>query len=211
MNRAGFFVTGTDTNVGKTVLAALLAAALDGIYWKPIQTGLAEGSDRESVIRLAGISASQTREEAYRYDPPVSPHLAAQRAGERIDLSAIRRPATPARMPLIVEGAGGAMVPINDRDLMTDLMRHLGLPAVVAARSTLGTINHTLLTLAALERAGIETIGAVLIGPESSDNREAIERYGNHPVVGVIPPLARIHRESLLEIFRTKFDGRAFA
>jgi dethiobiotin synthase len=211
MNRAGFFVTGTDTNVGKTVLSALLTAALDGVYWKPIQTGLTEGSDRETVIRLAGIPASQTREEAYRFDPPVSPHLAAQWAAERIDLSAIRRPETPAGMPLIAEGAGGVMVPINDRELMTDLMRHLGLPVVVAARSTIGTINHTLLTFAALERAGIETIGAVMIGPENSDNREAIERYGARPVIGAIPPLAEIHRESLLEIFRAKFDLPVFA
>jgi dethiobiotin synthetase len=211
MKADGFFITGTDTNVGKTVLSALLVAALDAVYWKPIQTGMSEGSDRETVIRLAGIPTSRTREEAYRFDPPVSPHLAAEWAGQRIDLSSIRRPETAPGTPLIAEGAGGAMVPINDRDLMTDLMRHLGLPVIVASRNTLGTINHTLLTLAALERAGIETAGTVLIGPENSDNRAAIERHGGRLVIGTIPPLARLHREALLEVFRAKFDPQVFA
>lgn len=211
MKFAGIFVTGTDTNVGKTVLSALLVAALDGIYWKPIQTGLSEGSDREMIIRLAGIPASRTREESFRFDPPVSPHLAAQWAGKRIDLSSIRRPETPPGTPLIAEGAGGVMVPINDVERMTDLMRHLALPVVVAARSTLGTINHTLLTFAALERARIQTIGAVLIGPENSDNYVAIERYGGHPVIGQIPMLDRLSRETLIEVFRAKFDPQVFA
>ncbi|HVB33800.1 MAG TPA: dethiobiotin synthase [Patescibacteria group bacterium] len=211
MNCRSFFVTGTDTNVGKTVLSALLVAALGAVYWKPIQTGILEGADRETVIRMAGIPASQTREESYCFDPPVSPHLAARWAGKRIDLATIRRPEIPPATPLIAEGAGGAMVPINNSQFMTDLMRHLGLPAIVAARSTLGTINHTLLTFAALERAGIETVGAVLIGPENSDNRAAIERYGAKPVVGTIPPLARLNRETLLEVFRTQFDSRVFA
>jgi dethiobiotin synthetase len=211
MKFTGIFVTGTDTNVGKTVLSALLVAALDGIYWKPIQTGLSEGSDRETVIRLARIPASRTHEESYRFDPPVSPHLAAQWAGKRIDLSSIHRPQTPPGAPLIAEGAGGVMVPINESELMTGLMRHLDLPVIVASRSTLGTINHTLLTFAALERAGIETIGAVLIGPENSDNCAAIERYGGHPVIGRIPMLDRLSRETLVEVFRAKFDSQVFA
>lgn len=211
MKFTGIFVTGTDTNVGKTVLSALLVAALGGVYWKPIQTGLVEGSDRETVMRLAAIPASQTREESYRFDPPVSPHLAAQWAGKRIDLSSIRRPEIPTGAPLVAEGAGGVMVPINDHELMTDLMRHLGLPVIVAARSTLGTINHTLLTFAALERAGVEIVGAVLIGPENRDNCVAIERYGGHRVVGRIPMLDPLGREALLEAFRTKFDPQVFA
>ncbi len=206
----GFFVTGTDTGVGKTVLAALLVAALDALYWKPIQTGAAEGADRDAVIRLAGIPPSQALPEAYRFDPPVSPHLAAERAGVRIDVKAIAKPTPAGGRKLIAEGAGGVLVPINESELMTDLMRHLGLPALVAARSTLGTINHTLLTLAALGRAGIEVSGVALIGPENADNRAAIERYGGRPVVGTIPPLERLDRSTLLEVFRTKFDSRVF-
>jgi dethiobiotin synthetase len=210
MAREGFFVTGTDTNVGKTVLSALLVAALDAVYWKPIQTGVTEGSDRETVIRLARIPSLQTRDECYRFDPPVSPHLAAEWAGVRIDLEKIQRPELDAGKRLVAEGAGGVMVPINEKEFMTDLMRHLRLPVMVAARSTLGTINHTLLTLAALERAEVEVTGVVLIGPENKDNRAAIERYGSHPVVGTIPPLDPIHREALLDVFRVRFDPWTF-
>ncbi len=206
----GFFVTGTDTNVGKTVLSALIVAALDAVYWKPIQTGATEGADRETVIRLAGIPAAQTRAECYLFDPPVSPHLAARWAGASIALEKIRRPEVPLGTPLVAEGAGGVMVPINETQFMTDLMRHLELPLVVAARSTLGTINHTLLTLVQLDREGIETRGVVLIGPENSDNREAIERYGHHPVIGVIPWLDPINRKTLLTVFHEKFDSQAF-
>jgi dethiobiotin synthetase len=210
MATKGLFVTGTDTNVGKTVLSALLVAAIDAVYWKPIQTGVTEGSDRETVIRLAGIPRSQTREECYRFHPPVSPHLAAEWAGVRIDLEKIQRPELEPGTRLVVEGAGGVMVPINEKEFMIDLMRHLRLPVIVAARSTLGTINHTLLTLAALERAEIEVTGVVLIGPENKDNRAAIERYGSRPVVGTIPPLDPINREALLEVFRAKFDPWTF-
>lgn len=210
MGASGYFVTGTDTNVGKTVLSALLVAALNALYWKPIQTGVAEGADRDAVIRMAGIPPGEALPEAYRFDPPVSPHLAAERGGMRIDLEAIAMPAAANGRRLIAEGAGGAMVPINDSGLMTDLMRQLGLPALVAARSTLGTINHTLLTLAALDRAGVAVSGVVLIGPENADNRAAIERYGRRPVVGMIPPLDRIDRATLLDVFGAKFDSRVF-
>jgi dethiobiotin synthetase len=211
MRSEGFFVTGTDTNVGKTVLSALLVAALDAVYWKPIQTGVTEGTDRETVVRLAGIPRSQTREECFRFNPPVSPHLAAEWAGVRIDLGKIRRPELEPGTRLIAEGAGGVMVPINETEMMIDLMRHSRLPVLVAARSTLGTINHTLLTLAQLGRTEIEIAGVVLIGPENNDNCTAIERYGSHPVVGEIPQLDRIDRAALIEVFRTRFDSRMFA
>jgi dethiobiotin synthetase len=210
MASEGFFVTGTDTGIGKTVLSALLVAALDAVYWKPIQTGVVEGTDRDTVIRLARIAPSQTRPECYRFDPPVSPHLAAEWAGVRIDLGQIRRPELDLGTRLVAEGAGGVMVPINDKEFMTDLMRHLRLPVLVAARSTLGTINHTLLTLAQLERCGIAVTGVVLIGEENADNRAAIERYGSRPVVGTIPPLEAIYREKLLDVFRSRFDPWVF-
>ncbi len=211
MASEGFFVTGTDTNVGKTVLSALLVAALDAVYWKPIQTGVTEGTDRETVIRLAEILRSQTREECFRFDPPVSPHLAAEWAGVRIDLGTIRKPPIEPGTQLVTEGAGGVLVPINESELMIDLMRRLCLPVLVAARSTLGTINHTLLTLAELGREHVPVSGVVLIGPENADNRAAIERYGSRPVVGEIPQLDEINRATLREVFRTKFDSRVFA
>src|SRR5882672_9099244 len=106
MTTRDLFVTGTDTSVGKTVLSALLVCALDGIYWKPIQTGVCEGTDREAVMHWAEISEDRTVPECYRFDPPVSPHLAAAAAGATIELGRIRRPQGVAGRPLIVEGAG---------------------------------------------------------------------------------------------------------
>jgi dethiobiotin synthase len=206
----GFFITGTDTNVGKTVLAALLCTALPGRYWKPIQTGAREGGDREQVKFWAGLDDDQVLPESYVFDDPVSPHLAAQRAGREIVLEQIELPTANSGMPLIVEGAGGVMVPINSHQFMTDLMRHLAVPAILAARSTLGTINHTLLSVECLRSAGIEIHGVVLIGPQNADNKAAIERYGKVQVVGQIPLLEIINQKTLREIFARHFTREPF-
>jgi len=206
----GFFVTGTDTNVGKTVLSALLVAALDAVYWKPIQTGAGESRDRSFVRLWAAPPEEQLLPECYCFELPGSPHLAAREAGVRIAVDSIRLPAAPAGRPWIVEGAGGVMVPLNERDLMLDLMRHLGLPVVVAARTSLGTINHTLLTLSALRNTQIEVRGVVLIGEENLENRRAIEHYGGVRVIGHIPFLEKMSRAALLDVFVKRFDQNAF-
>jgi len=206
----GFFVTGTDTGVGKTVLSALLVAALDGIYWKPVQTGAIEGTDRDSVRLWAGCPEERLLQERYKFDPPVSPHLAAREAGVHIPLQAFDLPVAVAGHPLIVEGAGGAMVPLNENDLMLDLMRRLGLAVVIAARTTLGTINHSLLTIAALRSARLSVHGVVMIGEENIENRRAIEHYGKVRIIGHIPVLRQISRAALLEVFAKTFDRQAF-
>jgi dethiobiotin synthetase len=206
----GYFVTGTDTNVGKTVLSALLVAALDAVYWKPVQTGASEGTDRESVRRWAEASDDRLPQERYRFDPPVSPHLASREAGVRIALDAFAFPAAPAGRKWIVEGAGGVMVPLNERDLMRDLIRQIGFPVIVAARTTLGTINHTLLTLAALREARLAICGVALVGDENIDNRRAIEHYGDVRVIGHIPMLKKIDRAALLDVYEKHFDQQAF-
>ncbi len=198
-----FFITGTDTNVGKTVLSALLCAALGYVYWKPIQTGAVEGTDCDAVMRYAGIPESQTAREVFRFEPPVSPHLAAAMAGTRIDLAALRRP--PIASPLVIEGAGGVLVPINDRDLMIDLMKKLDAPVLLAARTTLGTINHTLLSIRALRAAGLDLKGVVVIGDANEDNCRAIAHYGDTRVVGHIPVLKTIDRTSLLDVWHRHF------
>jgi dethiobiotin synthase len=127
-----FFITGTDTGVGKTVVSALLCAALDAIYWKPVQTGTSEGTDTETVMRLAQLPRHRTLPESYRFKPPVSPHLAARWAGVRIELRKIKMPVA-VQGSLIAEGAGGVLVPLNRTQLMVDLMRHLNLPALLVA------------------------------------------------------------------------------
>ncbi|MGH9439767.1 MAG: dethiobiotin synthase, partial [Terriglobia bacterium] len=187
-----------------------LAAALDAIYWKPIQSGASEGTDREAVMRMAGIPERRTRAECYCFDPPVSPHLAAREAGVRIELCRIQHPRDVKDAPLIVEGAGGVLAPLNERETILDLIRHLGLPVVVAARTSLGTINHTLLTLAALCQAGAEVRGVVMLGKENLENRRAIEHYGNVPVIGHVPWLAAVSRDALLEAFETRFEPSRF-
>jgi dethiobiotin synthetase len=205
-----FFITGTDTGIGKTVVSALLCAALDATYWKPIQTGTREGSDRNMVIKLAEIPASKTIPENYKFGPPVSPHLAARLAGARIELRKIRIPQLGANEALIVEGAGGALVPINRTHLMTDLMTHLKLPVVLVARSSLGTINHTLLSLAALRSAKLDVRGVVMVGKPNRENRNAIEHYGDIEVIGAVPMLAEINRKTLVGVFRNHFNRGVF-
>lgn len=207
----GFFITGTDTNVGKTVLSALLCAGLPGIYWKPIQTGATEGTDRNTVSSWTGIKEEDLPPEVYVFDDPVSPHLAAQRAAAEIDLEKIMLPTAAGGVPLIVEGAGGVMVPVNGHQFMTDLICHLGLPVIIAARSTLGTINHTLLSVYRLRDLGASIRGVVLIGPPNAENKNAIERYGKVQVVGEIPPLESISKHTLQQVFAKHFAREAFA
>lgn len=209
--RQQYFVTGTDTEVGKTVLSALLCASLSANYWKPIQTGAEDGTDRETVMRLAGIGEERTLSEAYRFDPPVSPHLAARWAHTRIHLETIRIPPQAETQALIVEGAGGVYVPINERHFMLDLMAQLNLPVILAARSSLGTINHTLLSLSALRSARLPLHGVVLIGEPNGDNREAIQQYSRARILGEIPRLAHLDRTQLARVFETHFDRSAFA
>ena len=204
------FITGTDTGVGKTLVSALLCAALGGVYWKPIQTGAEEGTDRRTVMNWAELPEERTLPECYCFNPPVSPHLAAERSNVSIDLAQIRRPKGALSGPLIVEGAGGALVPVNDREFMLDLIRALGMPVVVVARSALGTINHTLLTLRALRAARLKVKGVVMVGPENPDNERAVKRYGKVALLGRAPMLESINRQALLEVFNTHFDTSQF-
>ena len=198
----GFFVTGTDTGVGKTVVSAALLLRLRERtavrYWKPVQTGIEQDDDTREVRQLARATAREMRTDGVRLERPVSPHLAARLAGIRIDLEPLALAPTPNEsVAWIVEGAGGVLVPINERDLMIDLMRQLGLPAVIAARSTLGTINHTLLTIGAVRHAGLTVAGVVMVGPWNPDNRQAIETYGRTTVLGELPIMEPLTPESL--------------
>lgn len=205
-----FFVTGTDTGVGKTVVSATLCAALDAIYWKPIQTGTREGTDRATVIRIAGIARKRTAPEVYRFSPPVSPHLAARLAGKRILLRNINLPKIAPQDNLIAEGAGGALVPLNEIDLTTALMKRLGLPVLLVTRTSLGTINHTLLSVAALRAARLDLHGVIMVGKANIENRKAIEHYGQVRVLGRLPFLSQLDRKALLKAFDSHFDRTAF-
>lgn len=191
--RPGVFVTGTDTGIGKTLVSAILARALGAAYFKPIQTGLAdEVGDTPTVAELAGV---RVHPPAIALAAPLSPQDAARAEGVAIDACALSLP--PGDGPLVVEGAGGLLVPIDGEVLMVDLIARFGLPAVLVARSTLGTINHTLLSLEALRARGIAIAGVVLSGPPDAANRRAIETLGRVRVLAEIPRLETVDAEAV--------------
>ena len=186
----GFFVTGTDTDVGKTVVSAWLVAQLGACYWKPIQAGNQSETDSQIVQRLSGVSPDRILPEAYVLSEPIAPHEAARRERITVEMAKLAPPLCD--RPLVVEGAGGLMVPLNDSSFVIDLARELELPLILVARSTLGTINHTLLSLEAIRRRGLPLAGVVMNGPETPHNRAAIERYGQVEVIAEIPWLDQV-------------------
>lgn len=189
----GLFVTGTDTNIGKTTASAALLhryrKTADLSYWKPIQTGFPEDDDAATVRILGRCSGQEICPEGIRLPRPLSPHLSAQYCGTDIDLESLLRStkAYAHSRAWIVEGAGGVLVPLNPRQFMIDLISVLGMPVLIVAGSQLGTINHTLLTLTTLRSRLIPVAGVVLIGEPNADNRRSIETYGNVPVLGEMP------------------------
>jgi malonyl-CoA O-methyltransferase len=186
--RPGVFVTGTDTGVGKTVVAACLVRRWGAEYWKPVQTGLAqEPGDSETVAALSGAGPDRIHAPRHECAAPLSPEAAAHLERRRIDLADFDLP--PGRAPLVVEGAGGVLVPLGGGAVMADLMARLSLPVLVVARSTLGTINHSLLTVEALRARRISVWGVVLVGPEPDDNAETIAKLGKVAILAAIPTL----------------------
>jgi dethiobiotin synthase len=191
--RRGLFITGTDTGVGKTVLAAAVMhryrREAPVRYWKPIQTGIEQDDDTAEVARLGACSDREVLACGVRLTRPLSPHLAARLSGTTIDIESLVASIDDTGEPSswIVEGAGGVLVPLNDWEMMIDVMTRLQLPVLIAARSSLGTINHTLLTLEALRSRALRVAGVVMIGDRNEENRAAIERYGRTRVVGEIP------------------------
>lgn len=192
-----FFVTGTDTDAGKTVACAWAMLHTGARYWKPVQAGL-DDTDPALIRRLTGAGEDRIVPTTYELPEPLSPHEAARRAGVAIDMAAFRLPAGDD--PLLVEGAGGLMVPLNEKALVVDLIEQLDLPVILVCRTTLGTINHTLLSLEALRARSVPIAGVVLCGPDVPHNRAAIEHYGGVRVLGHIPPLDPLTREALAGI-----------
>ncbi len=211
------FVAGTDTGVGKTVVSALLLARFGGElnlgYWKPIATGAADERDRTTVEYL--VSGAITAAESYLFEDPVSPHLAARRDGLPIEVDRIVQrfrelTLAVARRSWVVEGAGGLLVPLDERGTMlADLIRQLALPVLLVGRSTLGTINQTLLSLEALRARKVPIAGVALSGPPNADNREAIERFGNVRVLLELPRFEPLDLPTALTDESTLLDETA--
>lgn len=200
----GLIVTGTDTGIGKTVFAAALASTLGAHYWKPIQCGLEEGGDRERVQELTGLPADRIVPERYRLAMAASPHRAAEAEGIEIALSNLALPDT-AGAPLVVEGAGGLMVPINRQALLIDVFASWRLPVVLVARTTLGTINHSLLSIEALNGRNIPITGIAFVGDEVPDTERTIAEMGNVRRLGRLPVVAPLDRKTLAAAFAANF------
>jgi len=204
-----FFVTGTDTSVGKTIVSAILMVGLKASYWKPIQCGLSEITDTMWVRKVSGLSDEHFLPETYTLSKPISPHASAQSDGIQIALESFNLPLHDQddQIPrLIVEGAGGVMVPLNERHLMVDLMKRLDLPVILVARSTLGTINHTLLSLEQLRQKNLEVLGVVMNGPKNEINKTAIETYGKTTVLAEVEMLSDVNSKTLQKAYDRDFN-----
>lgn len=197
------FVTGTDTGIGKTVVSTIFCRGLGAHYWKPVQSGAQDGTDSQFLSQW-GVSVHP---EAYSLAAPLSPHTAAEMEGKEILLPKILSSVPKTESALVAEGAGGVLVPLNERYLMVDLMATLKWPTLIVTRSTLGTINHTLLTVEALRRRSVPILGAVMVGTRNVANQKALETYGAIPVLGNIDFTAEFTTPWMKEQFQ-KLDFR---
>ena len=203
---AAVVVTGTDTGIGKTVFSAALVSALGGAYWKPVQAGLSGPTDSETVRRLAAADREFILPETYRLKTLASPHLAAERDGISIDVERlVDVPATPRNAPLIIEGAGGLMVPLRRDYLQLDLYARWKLPVVLVASTRLGTINHSLLSIEALKRRDIPLLGVAFIGDSMTDSENTIVTMGGTRRLGRLPHLDELSPASLSAAFAANF------
>jgi dethiobiotin synthetase len=197
-------VTGTDTDVGKTVFSAALTQALDADYWKPVQAGTDDGTDSERVVKF-GVSSERILPERYRLATPASPHLAAKLDNVVIDVSTLDIPEHHAR-PLVIEGAGGLMVPINDTTLFIDVFARWRLPVVLCARTALGTINHSLLSIEALKARYIPILGIAFIGDENAESERIITAISGVRRLGRLPRLSPLTPQTLRAAFAQHFN-----
>jgi dethiobiotin synthetase len=201
-------VAGTDTNIGKTVLSAALVSAVDGYYWKPVQSGLDGPTDADVVRELSRLPQGRILPEAYRLKMPASPHLAAEREGVEIDVENLRLPETD--RALVVELAGGLMVPLTRRLLQIDVIAQWGVPVVLCASTRLGMINHSLLSIEALQRRAVPLAGIAFIGEELADSERTIVEMSGVRLLGRLPHVDPLNAETLRAAFDQHFDLDAF-
>ncbi len=191
----GFFVTGTDTGVGKTLVSLGLCLFFEATYWKPIQTG--EPTDSDFIRQF--LEAKKIHKSSYNFKYPLSPNQAAFKEQQNIDLKQINKPVSDF---LIIEGLGGAFVPLNDKESQLNLMKKCALPIIVVARSGLGTLNHSLLTIEILQSRGLKIAGLILSGPLNPLNKKDLENWSRVPILLEIPHLTQITNQEILKVFK---------
>lgn len=201
---SSIIVTGTDTGIGKTVFSAALVAALGATYWKPVQSGLDDATDSQTVSRLGRVPSERLLPELYRLKTPVSPHLSARLDGVTLDPACFVLP--EGRGPLVVEGAGGLLVPLTEDLLFADVFASWQRPTILCARTDLGTINHTLLSIEAMRARSIPIAGVAFQGVHREDTEATICRLGKARRLGRLPLLVPLTPDSLADAFRQNFD-----
>lgn len=210
--RNSYIISGTDTDIGKTVVAAMLTLSLGATYWKPLQSGIEGGVDTKAVQKMTGLPNERFLSEAYVFSEPLSPHRAAELDDTQVDVETLTIP--EADTPLIIEGAGGLMVPLTRQNLLINLFKTWNqdahLPVILVARTGLGTINHTLLSLEALWARKIPVHGIIFVGDENDDNMQTIAEFSDVNVLGWLPMLDSLSAESLTSAFDQNFDKNDF-
>lgn len=199
-----FVVTGTDTNIGKTVFCAGLCGFLGLRYWKPVQSGLEGATDSAVVAEYAGVEIVP---EAYRLKLPASPHQAAAQEDVAIDPDAL----IPPDGPLVIEGAGGLMVPLTRTTLFIDVFARWRIPVILCARTRLGTINHTLLSIEAIRARGIPLVGVAFIGEANEESERIITEIGKVKRLGRLPVIEPLTPGRLAGVFAKTFERQDFA
>ncbi len=208
MKAKQFIITGTDTDVGKTIFAAALTRALNAHYWKPVQAGIEDGTDTQRVTALSGLADTHILPESYCLNTPCSPHLAAEIDAVEIDIDRLTPPVTEGT--LIIEGAGGVLVPLNRRITYADIFARWQIPTIIVARTALGTINHSLMTIEALRSRNIPIHGVAFIGDEMHDSQSTICTMGAVKSLGRLPMLDPLNSETILTAFHQAFKVEDF-
>jgi dethiobiotin synthetase len=191
-----YFITGIGTNVGKTIVSAILTEALKADYWKPLQSGVADGTDKDLVSSLITNTTSVCHNESYSFQEPASPHLAASLENQKIKLEQMHLPET--QNDLIIEGAGGILVPLNDSNYVIDLAQEFEADVILVCRNYLGCINHSLLSIDYLVKNNFPVKGLVLVGNFDKAVKLAITNYSELPVLAEIPEMSEISKETIL-------------
>lgn len=204
-----YIITGTDTGIGKTVASAMLVQGLEYNYWKPIQSGIEDGGvDTRRVQKMTDLPDDRFLPERYVFSEPLSPHRAAELDDSFVDLDNLEPPLT--ERPLIIEGAGGLMVPLTRKNLLINQFKKWDVPLILCARTGLGTINHTLLSLEAIWARDIKLHGIIFIGENNDDNMTTIHEFSGAKVLGHIPMLDEINSSSLQTVFKKNFRAEDF-
>jgi len=194
-NNLKFIICGTDTDVGKTLISSFFVRGLQSFYWKPIQSGIETETDSQSILRLSGINKVKILKEAYIFNTPVSPHWAAEIDKKKIDIKSLDLPSIDGS--LVVETAGGLMVPITRNYLQIEQIKRWNLPVIIVCRSSLGTLNHTLLSIEALKKRNITILGLIINGNKHLDNPKTLHEFSKLPIIAEFPKLINVDKNNL--------------